>query len=39
MTPCPEEKPYFDGAECIECELPQYFDAEANQCLNCTEGQ
>ena len=33
---CPEEKPFYNGKECIECEAPNdLFDISTKECGKC----
>ena len=36
---CPDDKPYFNNAECIECILPAYFNFDTFKCEVCRETQ
>lgn len=38
LTPCPDEKPYFNGVICTKCELPMYWSVSANLCKECESG-
>ena len=38
LTPCPIEKPYFNGVICISCDLPLYWSVSGNLCKKCDGG-
>lgn len=35
---CPQQKPHFDGTQCIACNPPDYFEATSRKCQNCPSG-
>ena len=37
-TPCPSQKPYFEG-KCVACRLPSYWNVRQNKCKDCPTGQ
>lgn len=36
---CPKETPFFNGRECIGCQLPAYFSLQTLSCILCPDGQ
>lgn len=38
-TTCPSSAPFYDGAKCVSCYLPQYWNHDNNRCENCPSGQ
>lgn len=36
---CPADLPFNDGAKCLQCNLPQYWDHNLKQCLYCPQRQ
>lgn len=38
LTTCPSTAPYFNGNDCISCQLPSYFDFSNSVCLTCGVG-
>lgn len=38
LSICPSTTPYFDGSQCISCNLPNYFDYTNLVCLVCGDG-
>lgn len=34
-TPCPTEKPYYDGKHCNICLMPKYWSVKKNSCVAC----
>lgn len=36
---CPQDKPYSDGTQCLECYLPKYWNDTARACLSCPPSQ
>ena len=35
---CRSWSPYWDGSNCIQCEIPNYFDFDTQKCLSCPPG-
>ena len=35
---CSQDKPFFNGKECISCESGTYFNADTKACSSCPEG-
>jgi hypothetical protein len=38
LLSCPEGSPYFNGAACITCQSPAYYDFEKAYCQHCGTG-
>lgn len=38
-TPCPADKPKFNGAKCVACLLPTYWNSTEQDCVLCTNGR
>ena len=38
LLTCPPTTPFYNGATCITCQQPSYFDFSTLSCLNCNPG-
>jgi hypothetical protein len=36
---CPSDKPFYNNADCINCQADQYFSTEKLACLSCSSGE
>lgn len=36
---CPKETPFFNGKQCVACQMPAYFSIQTLSCSLCPEGQ
>jgi hypothetical protein len=36
---CPPAQPFFDGAQCVACYLPKYWNLDTSKCEDCESGQ
>lgn len=35
QTPCPTDKPFFNGTNCVSCNTPSYWSVQSNTCKDC----
>lgn len=35
LTTCPQTSPFFDGQQCVNCQLPNFFDFNTKVCQAC----